>query len=325
MVYKVRNLSNNIIFAMKVISKANTTQVDDMNQLKKEIHVMSILRHEFITSLYEIFDDINCFYLISDYCPGGDLMSYISQNVKIDEEKAAEMFSQIAKGIKFCHSQGIAHRNLNLESILLDKDDHIRISNFGLSGFIGERKLMDSFCTSPCYAAPECLYHKPYDGRKSDIWSLGVILFIMITGNYPWHVTNINQMMKEIVDCKFQIPDFVSSKCKDLIENILVVNPDDLLSIDSILNHPFLVKYSNSKISDYQSTRKQSLPPLVPTSVVKPPASGRKRSGSLTGQQGQHQRSVVVGIPMNKNGNIPPGAIQYRRHRVSADSVLSSH
>ena len=136
-----------------------------------------------------------------------------------------------------------------LSNVLFDKFPHVKVTDFGLCGYINSSKLMSTFCGSPCYSAPECLYHHDYDGQKSDIWSMGVILYLMVVGTHPWNVHNINLMMKDIVTCNYKVPKEVSPDCKDLIEKILVYEPTQRLSVEQILKHPWLKTQQRQRYS----------------------------------------------------------------------------
>jgi serine/threonine protein kinase len=186
-----------------------------------------------------MWDDAN-FYLVIDLCKGGELFDYIVDHDKLDEPTAALVFQQIVSGIAFCHSFGIAHRDLKPENVLIVNFPRVKVADFGLCGFISDQQMMKTFCGSPCYCAPECLCRVQYDGRKADIWSLGVILFAMVTGEHPWNISNTSIMLRQILKAAYTVPGFVSSQCKDLLSSILKVNPQDRISIEDILKHPWL-------------------------------------------------------------------------------------
>jgi serine/threonine protein kinase len=178
--------------------------------------------------------------MMMDYCPGGELFDYIVNNDKLPEPTAALIFQQIASAIAYCHSFGVAHRDLKPENVLIAEFPFVKVADFGLCGFISDQQMMKTFCGSPCYCAPECLCRIQYDGRKSDIWSLGVILFAMVVGEHPWNVSNTSIMLRQILKAAYTVPSFVSPECKALIQAMMKVNPTERISIEGIIEHPWL-------------------------------------------------------------------------------------
>ncbi|OHT04484.1 CAMK family protein kinase [Tritrichomonas foetus] len=230
------------VYACKIFPKENIQDPGDQEHFQREINAMSLMRHTNLVSLYDLIIDENNFYMILDYCPGGELFDYIVEHDRLDEDTAAFVFSQIVDAIEYCHSFGIAHRDLKPENIIITEFPYVKVSDFGLCGYINSGELMSSFCGSPCYCSPECLSKIGYDGRKSDIWSLGIILFAMVTGEHPWNILNTNVMLQQILTATFEVPEYVSPDCTDLIRKMIVVEPDDRLTIEEIKNHPFIHK-----------------------------------------------------------------------------------
>ncbi|KAH0791369.1 CAMK family protein kinase [Histomonas meleagridis] len=260
-VCKATNTKNNQQYAIKIFAKPNLTDKGDQERFQREVNTMAYLRHDNLVALYDFFWDENNFYLVMDYCQGGELFDYIVDHDKLSEPVAALIFQQIVSAIAYCHSAGVAHRDLKPENILITKFPQIKVSDFGLCGFISEHQMMETFCGSPCYCSPECLCRIQYDGPKSDIWSLGVILYAMVTGEHPWNISNTSTMLRQILKGSYTVPPYVSAQCKDLITSMMKVNPQDRITIDAILNHPWL------KVADKCPKRKKSqvkilLPPI---------------------------------------------------------------
>jgi serine/threonine protein kinase len=174
-----------------------------------------------------------------DYCSGGNLYEYISSHGPLDEPTAASIFKQVASAVALCHSFGIAHRDLKLDNILIDQFPHVKVSDLGLCGYLSEDALMQTFCGSPCYSAPECLCRVEYDGRLADVWSLGVILYLLLVGRPPWNISNTSLMLRQIVKADFAIPKSVSVQSRSLIASMLRVQPSERATIDQILVHPW--------------------------------------------------------------------------------------
>ncbi|OHS94655.1 AGC family protein kinase [Tritrichomonas foetus] len=242
-VYVATHDKTKVQYAMKVFPKSNLRTQGDIDRFQREIDSMAYLHYDNLISLHDFFWDENNFYLIMDLCSGGELFQFIVENQRLNEPIAALLFKQIAGAVAFCHSYGVAHRDLKPENILFTQFPIIKVTDFGLCGYISKERLMKTFCGSPCYCAPECLCRVQYDGRLSDIWSLGVILYAMVTGEHPWSVMNTSLMLRQIMKATYTIPDYVSAECRDLISSLLKVKPQDRLPMEKIINHPW-IKFS---------------------------------------------------------------------------------
>lgn len=238
-VFKAQNTANNTYSAIKVIKKSAVTNFRDAAQLQKEVDATAILRHRNIVSLLDFFEDYQFYYIVLEYCQGGTLMDYLNKG-KIKEETASIIFSQIVVALDYCHRHGVAHRDLKPENIMFTTFPNLKVSDFGLCGCIKEDKKMRTFCGSPCYAAPECLLMQEYDGKLCDVWSLGVILFEMLTGERPWCHHNVPKMIQQITNGEYRIPNFVSSQASFLIKQMMIVRPRQRIKISAILEHPWV-------------------------------------------------------------------------------------
>ena len=265
-VYKVVDTHSKQTYAMKVFPKTNLEDQGDQERFQREINAMTFMKHDNLISLHNFFWDENNFYLIMDYCQEGELFDYIVDHDKLPEPVAAYVFRQIVLATAFCHSFGVAHRDLKPENVLIDHFPHIKVSDFGLCGFIGEGKLMKTFCGSPCYCAPECLCRIQYDGRVSDVWSLGVILFAMVTGEHPWNISNTSAMLRQILKGQYHVPPYVSPQCKDLICGMLKLNTHERITMKQIAEHPWLAKAMTIPQGKYLSPSIE-LPALQPVSL----------------------------------------------------------
>jgi serine/threonine protein kinase len=193
-----------------------------------------------MVALHDFFWDDDNYYMVIDLCEGGDLFNYIVQHNAIDEPTASVIFRQVSTAIGYCHSFSVAHRDLKPENILICKFPQIKVTDFGLCGSMTPHKLMETFCGSPCYCSPECISHIQYDGRKSDIWSLGVVLFVMVMGQLPWTTYNAPLMIQQIRRGAYTFPSKVSPECRDLLSKMIVVNPSDRFTIEQVLSHPWM-------------------------------------------------------------------------------------
>jgi serine/threonine protein kinase len=196
-VYKAFHRLTRRNFAMKVFPIANLKDPSETDRFQREVNSMAHMRHENLVALHDLLWDDTNFYLVIDLCPGGELFSYILKSDRIGEPLAALLFRQIVGAVNFCHAQGVAHRDLKPENILIDRFPLVKVTDFGLCGFVHPDSMMTTFCGSPHYCAPECLAKRGYSGTASDVWSLGVILYSMVTGDKPWKSANVSQMVAD--------------------------------------------------------------------------------------------------------------------------------
>jgi serine/threonine protein kinase len=287
------NLKTNVEYACKIFPKEQLANDGDQSRFQREIDIMAFLKHDNMVALHDFFWDDENFYLILDFCSGGELFDYIAEHDRLDEPTAALVFQQIVSAVAYCHSFGVAHRDLKPENVLILDFPHIKVADFGLCGFISEQTMMRTFCGSPCYCSPECLCRIEYDGRKSDIWSLGVILFTMVTGEHPWNVTNTSIMLRQILKGTYTVPGFVSPDCKNLICSMMRVTPSERLSMERILEHPWL-KLADSVTRKLAFRPPELVMPVQPVSLKE--LSGASSASSQTSDSGIHS-------PFEDNGN----------------------
>ncbi|OHS96290.1 CAMK family protein kinase [Tritrichomonas foetus] len=285
-VYKAEEIATKTIYAIKVVSKDNLGTPEDITRFQREIDAMALLKHENVVQLHNFFSDDNNFYLVIDYCPNGELYDFIIKNGKIAENTAALLFQQISSAIAYCHSYGVAHRDLKPQNILIQKFPFVKIADFGLCGYIKEDDLMKTFCGSPAFVSPECLSKQVYDGRKSDIWSLGVILYAMVTGEFPWNLSNTNIMIQQIMKAEYKVPSYISDPCKELITHMLKVNPNDRISIEDILKHPFL------KLAATANVVKKNNLTVKPPKLPKLPSASIEQLTKLNSREGHADHGI---------------------------------
>lgn len=265
-VYQASSLQNEIQFAVKVIPKVRIRRIGDQQRLQRELDTLAYINHENIVQLHDFFEDTDYFYLVMDYCEGGSLSDLILGNakVKLREDQAATIFYQIVTAVAYCHSMGISHRDLKPHNVLITKLPVVKVADFGLCGYIKEDIKMKTICGSPCYTAPECLCGQQYDGRMSDVWSLGVILFELIVGNHPWNTANSAIMNKQISQAKYVLPRDITQACDDLIRTLLKVKPTDRITCQQILEHPWM------KLASNKFRKRSILPPLKSNDTKSP-------------------------------------------------------
>ncbi|KAL1542074.1 Non-specific serine threonine protein kinase [Salvia divinorum] len=240
-VYYGRNLGTGVGVAIKVIDKQRVVRIGLMNQIKREISAMNLVRHPNIMHLEEVMATKTKIYFVMEYAKGGELFKKIAK-CRLKEETARKYFHQLIGAVVFCHSRGVYHRDLKPENLLLDEDGNLKVSDFGLSA-VSESKRQDGLlhttCGTPAYVAPEVITRKGYDGAKSDIWSCGVILFVMLAGHLPFYCTNLMDMYRKIAKGSYKCPHWFSPQVRRLLSKILDPNPDTRISAAGIMEHPW--------------------------------------------------------------------------------------
>ena len=231
--------------AIKIINKKKLKQKNDQIHLKREIDLLQKLNHINIISVYEIFENIDNYYIVMEYCSRGELFNYIVSKHRLNENEAAYYFYQLINGLEYIHSVGISHRDIKPENLLLTNNYILKIIDFGLSNYYQENinKFLRTPCGSPCYSSPEMVSGKSYDGFKVDIWSCGIVLFAMLCGYLPFDDKNDDKnIFKKIVECEIKYPFFLSDIAKDMITKLLIKDPNKRINIKQIKNHPFYIK-----------------------------------------------------------------------------------
>ncbi|EDO36587.1 predicted protein, partial [Nematostella vectensis] len=239
--------------AVKVIDK---TKLDEVSRehLLKEVRCMKLVQHPNVVRLYQVIDTNTKLYLILELGDGGDMYDYIMNHDKgLPEEKARYFFRQIVLAIDYCHKLHVVHRDLKPENVIFFKNqDMAKLTDFGFSNnFIPNEKL-DTACGSLAYSAPEVLLGDAYEAPAVDVWSLGVILYMLVCGQAPFSEANDSETLTKIMDCRYDVPDHVSPLCKNLISRMLIREPHNRASLGEIMSHPWL---------------QQGPTPLVPSDV----------------------------------------------------------
>lgn len=175
-----------------------------------------------------------------EYINGGELFDYIVENTRIKDVEAARFYSQIISGIEYMHKLKIVHRDLKPENLLLEARGRLKIVDFGLSNLYKQDELLKTACGSPCYAAPEMIAGKKYNGLGVDIWSSGVILFAMLAGYLPFEDPNTSQLYKKILAGDYKFPKYISMEARDFLKNILVTDPSKRYGVHDIRKHPWM-------------------------------------------------------------------------------------
>ncbi|XP_057791367.1 CBL-interacting serine/threonine-protein kinase 5-like [Salvia miltiorrhiza] len=243
-VYHGRDLKTSESVAIKVISKDQVKQEGLMEQITREISVMRLVRHPNVVEIKEVMATKQKIFFVMEYVKGGELFAKVARG-KLKEDAARKYFQQLVSAIDFCHSRGVSHRDLKPENLLLDEDGNLKVSDFGLSALPEHHRndgLLHTQCGTPAYVAPEVLRKKGYDGAMADIWSCGVILYVLLAGFLPFQDENVMKMYTKIFKAEFSIPPWISHEAKRLISRLLVANPEKRITIEAIMRVPWFRK-----------------------------------------------------------------------------------
>ena len=251
-----RHIRTNEEVAIKILDRSAIQRKEQLIRLNREIHFLKHLHHKNIISLYEVIETQDNYNILMEYAQYGDLFSYITMNTKLKENKAIDLFIQLIDTLSYIHKEHVAHRDLKPENILLVNNyNTLKLTDFGLSNKYNYGDYLKTPCGSPFYAAPETIMGQKYLGEYSDVWSSGVILFVMLSGKLPFQGDNTQMIFESVLSGKYIIPDYLSPGCKNLIKKILEIDPKKRISIREIINHPFIKeRYEEYKKKDSEET-----------------------------------------------------------------------
>ncbi|XP_073727329.1 serine/threonine-protein kinase MARK2 isoform X13 [Misgurnus anguillicaudatus] len=237
--------------AVKIIDKTQLNS-SSLQKLFREVRIMKLLNHPNIVKLFEVIETEKTLYLVMEYASGGEVFDYLVAHGRMKEKEARAKFRQIVSAVQYCHQKCIVHRDLKAENLLLDADMNIKIADFGFSNeFILGNKL-DTFCGSPPYAAPELFQGKKYDGPEVDVWSLGVILYTLVSGSLPFDGQNLKELRERVLRGKYRIPFYMSTDCENLLKKFLILNPTKRGSLEQIMKDRWMnVGHEDEELKPY--------------------------------------------------------------------------
>lgn len=291
--------------AIKIVNKLSTPKEVIDRFLPREIETMKAVDNEHIVKLFEVIETPETIFFIMELADRGDLLDFINERKYLSERLARGFFSDLVKGIDHCHARGVVHRDLKCENLLLDSHMRLKISDFGFARkFNGNLK---TFCGSFAYAAPEVILGNPYNGPLADVWSMGVILYAMVTGRLPFKDTSTSVLMADIAaGVKFSSRH--TDKLRSLVTKILTFLPHDRADMAFIQGHPWI----NVPLTlNFPSVDEKQTPQVLQTdrqpqsrrSSNPPPRTKEKSSGYVTGSA---VNSSVTESPSGSQSGSPP-------------------
>lgn len=242
---KVKMAEHNITqqkVAIKIINKKKMEQMNMHEKVMRELHILQHLKHPHVVRLYELLDTPTDIFMVMECVPGGELFDHIVHKLRIREDEARRFFQQIVSGVEYCHHCMVTHRDLKPENLLLDSNLHVKIADFGLSNCMRDGEVLKTSCGSPNYASPEVVSGKAYVGPEVDVWSCGVVLYALLCGSLPFDDENVPNLFRKIKHGNFTLPGHLSAEAKDLIVQMLVVDPTRRISIAQIRKHRWFQK-----------------------------------------------------------------------------------
>ncbi|XP_011666722.1 MAP/microtubule affinity-regulating kinase 3 isoform X2 [Strongylocentrotus purpuratus] len=225
--------------AIKIIDKTQLNP-SSLQKVYREVKIMKLLDHPNIVKLFEVIETDKTLYLAMEYASGGEVFDYLVAHGRMKEKEARAKFRQIVSAVQYCHQKRVVHRDLKAENLLLDKDLNIKIADFGFSNEFTIGCKLDTFCGSPPYAAPELFQGKKYDGPEVDVWSLGVILYTLVSGSLPFDGQNLKELRERVLRGKYRIPFYMSTDCENLLKRFLMLNPAKRAMLETIMKDKWM-------------------------------------------------------------------------------------
>ncbi|XP_069501230.1 serine/threonine-protein kinase MARK2 isoform X10 [Ambystoma mexicanum] len=237
--------------AVKIIDKTQLNS-SSLQKLFREVRIMKVLNHPNIVKLFEVIETEKTLYLVMEYASGGEVFDYLVAHGRMKEKEARAKFRQIVSAVQYCHQKLIVHRDLKAENLLLDADMNIKIADFGFSNEFTFGNKLDTFCGSPPYAAPELFQGKKYDGPEVDVWSLGVILYTLVSGSLPFDGQNLKELRERVLRGKYRIPFYMSTDCENLLKKFLILNPSKRGTLEQIMRDRWMnVGHEDDELKPY--------------------------------------------------------------------------
>ncbi|KAK9455492.1 hypothetical protein V1511DRAFT_521240 [Dipodascopsis uninucleata] len=252
---------NSVVNKGDVQNKSSSDESKEIRTIR-EAAIVSLLDHRYICGVREVMVMTHHYYMIMEYVNGGQMLDYIISHGRLKEKQARKFARQIASALDYCHHNSVVHRDLKIENILIAKSGDIKIIDFGLSNIYSPRSLLHTFCGSLYFAAPELLNAKQYIGPEVDIWSFGIVLYVLACGKVPFDDQSMPALHAKIKRGHVEYPSWLSTECKNLLSRMLVVDPKARATLPEIINHPWMLKGYDGPQNSYIPLRKPLTLPL---------------------------------------------------------------
>ncbi|XP_028993050.1 serine/threonine-protein kinase SIK1 [Betta splendens] len=226
--------------AIKIIDKTRLNP-SNLEKIYREVQIMKLLNHPHIIKLYQVMETKDMLYIVTEYAKNGEMFDHLTSNGRMSEDEARKKFWQILTAVDYCHRHHIVHRDLKTENLLLDANMNIKLADFGFGNFYNAGEPLSTWCGSPPYAAPEVFEGKEYEGPQLDIWSLGVVLYVLVCGSLPFDGPSLPALRQRVTEGRFRIPFFMSQDCESLIRKMLVVDPAKRITVAQIKQHRWML------------------------------------------------------------------------------------
>ncbi|KAH7388609.1 serine/threonine protein kinase-like protein Kin1 [Pyrenochaeta sp. MPI-SDFR-AT-0127] len=245
-------------------SAADRERADHSKEIRtaREAAIVSLLNHPYICGMRDVVRTNYHWYMLCEFVNGGQMLDYIISHGRLKEKQARKFARQIASALDYCHRNSIVHRDLKIENILISKTGDIKIIDFGLSNLFSPRNQLKTFCGSLYFAAPELLQAKQYTGPEVDVWSFGIVLYVLVCGKVPFDDQSMPQLHAKIKKGHVDYPPWLSAECRNLIHKMLQTDPTQRLTLSEIMSHPWLTKGFNSPPENYLPHREPLQLPL---------------------------------------------------------------
>ncbi|KAJ1968179.1 hypothetical protein IWQ62_001398 [Dispira parvispora] len=290
--------------ALKFIKNRPASKSDKHDvRVQRETNILTVINHPNIIRIMKRADTKNNTVLVMEYAQGGELLSYIRQHGRLREEEARRFFREVISAIDYCHQHGILHRDLKLENIMLDQKKRVKIIDFGFANIFFRDRLLDTFCGSPFYAAPEMVNGVRYRGPEVDIWSMGVILFFMLIGRTPFEGENLREIYQKISQGMYTIPPHmnISNAAADLIRHMLNTNKETRINMTQVRLHPWVNEGFSELPPNYCKPRPNH-PPVQPNMYIVRQVASRFKMTEM---------QVLEGLNNNQMGESPIVGLYY--------------
>ncbi|KAK4122473.1 Pkinase-domain-containing protein [Parathielavia appendiculata] len=320
--------------ALKIISRKNLISRDMQGRVEREIEYLQLLRHPHIIKLYTVIKTPTEIIMVLEYA-GGELFDYIVAHGKMQEDEARRFFQQMLCAVEYCHRHKIVHRDLKPENLLLDDNLNVKIADFGLSNIMTDGNFLKTSCGSPNYAAPEVIGGKLYAGPEVDVWSCGVILYVLLVGRLPFDHEHIPTLFAKIARGSYMVPTWMSPGAANLIKKMLVVNPVQRATIEDIRQDPWFLKdlpaYLHPPVEEFLNTGVDPNKAIKVSDIAPhaPPQEQEKLHNEVTEKisktMGYGKRDVEEALEADEPSAIKDAYMIVRENKLMQSTQLAGH